>query len=213
MTVGWLQNKAMTLLRVLGDEKDDALKRIDSTIEQHVHTLHRRGTLLKNKVIDIYNEHVTALESDLEEVNMATTCIVSLKEYQEELIGQAMFHDLDRGLADLDEVHKNINEKIQPSESHIVYEDKHGVEKFRTAAQDLGRVRSAQSVAHSGLEGHAVKCTAPEADSIPVDTHKVPIISEGDANTEIFSATRYVKAYTSVDRKEELRLSFSAGLC
>ena len=141
------QKETKALLQALSDEKDDALKRIDSTIEAHAHTLHRRGTLLKNKVIDIYNEHVTKLQADLDEVSTAMTCIVSLKEYHEELIGQAVCHDVDRGIADLDDVYANISEKIRPAETHIVYEDKHGVDKFRMAAKDLGRVRNSRPTA------------------------------------------------------------------
>ena len=63
---------------------------------------------LWNKVIDIYNEHVTQLEADLEEVSTAMTCIVSLKEYHEELIGRSLCQEIDRGVADIDDVFDNI---------------------------------------------------------------------------------------------------------
>jgi len=66
-------------LKTLSEEKDRALLKIDSTFETHVHVLSRRATLLKNNVIDVYNEHVAALESDLEEISTAMTCVVSLK--------------------------------------------------------------------------------------------------------------------------------------
>ena len=116
-------------------------------MEQHIHTLHRRGTLLKNKVIDIYNEHVTKLEADLEEIATAMTCIVSLKEFHENLIAQAQCRDVARGVADLDDVYENVSRKISPSENHIVFEEKHGLEKFRIAAKDLGRVRNSRPTA------------------------------------------------------------------
>ena len=37
-------------LKALADEKDQALVKIDSTFDQHTHTIQRRATLLKNKV-------------------------------------------------------------------------------------------------------------------------------------------------------------------
>ena len=37
-------------LKALADEKDQALLNIDSTFDQHTHTIQRRATLLKNKV-------------------------------------------------------------------------------------------------------------------------------------------------------------------
>ena len=116
-------------------------------MEQHIHLLHRRGTLLKNKVIDIYNEHVSKLESDLEEVTTAMTCIVSLKEFHEKLIAQAQCRDVGRGVADLDDVFENVSRKISPSENHIVFEEKHGLDRFRIAAKDLGRVRNSRPTA------------------------------------------------------------------
>lgn len=78
-----IENKKVELerlLKLLASEKDDALIKIESTFEQHVHALTRRATLLKNKVIDIYNEHAAKLDADLEEVATGMTCIVSLKE-------------------------------------------------------------------------------------------------------------------------------------
>ncbi len=44
-----------------------------------------------SQVIAIYNEHVTALENDLEEISTALTCIVSIKDYHEEAISHAVF--------------------------------------------------------------------------------------------------------------------------
>ena len=141
------QRETKSLLTSLSEEKDSALKRIDTSMEQHIHLLHRRGTLLKNKVIDIYNEHVSKLESDLEEVTTAMTCIVSLKEFHEKLIAQAQCRDVGRGVADLDDVFENVSRKISPSENHIVFEEKHGLDRFRIAAKDLGRVRNSRPTA------------------------------------------------------------------
>ena len=129
------------LLKALSDEKDQALLKIDSTFEGHVHTLTRRATLLKNKVIDIYKGHVEKLEWGLDQTSWAMTCIVSLKEYHEKDISRGYFKDIDVGIYELNEVYKNINERVKPMENHIVFDDKHGMEKFRGAAKDLGRVQ------------------------------------------------------------------------
>ena len=42
-------------------------------------------------MIAIYNEHKDKLENDLEEISTALTCIVSIKDYHEEMITQAVF--------------------------------------------------------------------------------------------------------------------------
>ncbi len=50
---GTIENKKVQLektLKALADEKDQALLKIDSTFDQHTHTIQRRATLLKNKV-------------------------------------------------------------------------------------------------------------------------------------------------------------------
>ena len=143
------------ILKALSHEKDQALLKIDSTYEQHAHTLNRRTTLLKNKVIAIYNEHVEKLEADLEEVSTAMTCIVSLKEFHEIFLSKGDFHEIDRGISEMEEVQENIREKIQPRENHIIFEDKHGVDKFKACVKDLGRVRcSRPTIPRSEPEGN-----------------------------------------------------------
>ncbi|KAK2164524.1 hypothetical protein LSH36_62g01076 [Paralvinella palmiformis] len=132
------------MMKVLSEEKDKAMRNIDSAFEQHIHTLTRRATLLKNKVIAIYNEHVEKLENDLEEISTAMTCIVSLKEYHEDMVSKGYFMDTQKGIAEIDEVFTNISSRIQPKENHIVFEEKHGIEKYKASAKDLGRVRNSR---------------------------------------------------------------------
>ena len=129
-------------LRALSDEKDRALLCIDSAFEAHVHTLGRRATLLKNKVIDIYNENSNSLESGLEEVDTAMTCVVSLREYHEAAVDRGDFDSVlvGRGTAEIDEVARNIVDRVRPPEIHIVFDGDHGIEKFRSCTKDLGRV-------------------------------------------------------------------------
>lgn len=134
------------LLKALSEDKDQSLLKIDSTFEQYVHTLNRRATLLKNKVIDIYNEHIMRLDSDLEEISTAMTCIVSLKEYHETMISRGDFTDIEKGIDELDEVSKNINDRVNPQINHISFEDKHGTDKFKGCVKDLGRVVCKPSV-------------------------------------------------------------------
>ncbi|KAK2168723.1 hypothetical protein NP493_1222g00060 [Ridgeia piscesae] len=143
------------MLKAFSEEKDHALLKIDATMEQHVHTLSRRATLLKNKVIDIYNEHVQRLEADLEEISTAMTCIVSLKEFHENMISRGEFNEIDKGIGEMGEVYRNINERIKPMENHIVFEEKHGADKLRACTKDLGRVRSKRPpVARTEPEGN-----------------------------------------------------------
>ena len=49
-------------------------------------------------MIAIYNEHKDKLENDLEEISTALTCIVSIKDYHEEMISQANFKDIPKGI-------------------------------------------------------------------------------------------------------------------
>ena len=128
-------------LKALAAEKDSALLKIESTFEQHAHTLSRRATLLKNKVIDIYNENVERLENDLMEISTALTCIVSLKDYHEDRISHGDYREFSKGIEEVQEVNHNISSHIQPAETHIIFEGSHGSEKFRAAAKDLGRVK------------------------------------------------------------------------
>ena len=128
-------------LKALAEEKDSALLKIDSTFEQHAHTLTRRATLLKNKVIDIYNENVEKLENDLMEISTALTCIVSLKDYHEDKISHGDYREFNKGIEEIEEVDKNIDLRIHPVETHIVFEGSHGTEKYRACAKDLGRVK------------------------------------------------------------------------
>ena len=81
------------------------------------------------QVIAIYNEHKDKLENDLEEISTALTCIVSIKDYHEERISQADFKDIPKGLEELEEVNRNISERIHPAENHIVFETNHGVDR------------------------------------------------------------------------------------
>lgn len=130
------------LLKLLASEKDDALIKIESTFEQHVHALTRRATLLKNKVIGVYNECVAKLDADLEDVATGITCIVSLKEHYEPMISRGDVADAEKGLEELRDVHRNLSERIQPRVDHIVFEEKHGADGFRDCVKDLGRVVS-----------------------------------------------------------------------
>lgn len=135
-------------LRALSDEKDRALLCIDSAFEAHMHTLGRRATLLKNKVIDIYNENSNGLETGLEEVDTAMTCVVSLREFHEGAVDRGDFSTvlIGRGTAEIDEVARNIADRVRPPEIHIVYDGDHGIEKFRSCSKDLGRVVCNRSV-------------------------------------------------------------------
>lgn len=129
------------VLKALSEEKDDALKKIDSTFEGHVHTLNRRATLLKNKVIDIYSENIEKIENDLMEISTAMTCIVSLKDYHEDKISHGDFQEFSKGIEEIAEVNSNIEQRIRPVENHIVFEHSHGMDKYRMCIKDLGRVR------------------------------------------------------------------------
>jgi hypothetical protein len=129
-------------LRALADEKDRALLKIDSAFESHAHTLARRATLLKNKVIDIYNENAAALESGLEEIDTAMTCVVSLREYYDAAVARGDFASVTGGggSAEIDEVAHNISDRVRPPEVHLVFDGDHGADKFRSCTKDLGRV-------------------------------------------------------------------------
>jgi len=129
-------------LRSLADEKDRALLKIDSAFESHAHTLARRATLLKNKVIDIYNENAAALESGLEEIDTAMTCVVSLREYYDSAVSRGDFASVGsgRGSEEIDEVARNIADRVCPPEVHLVFDGDHGADKFRSCTKDLGRV-------------------------------------------------------------------------
>ncbi len=129
------------MLRNLSEEKDQALRKIDSTFEGHVHTLHRRATLIKNKVIDIFKENVDKLENDLLEISTALTCIVSLKDYHENKISHGDFREITKGIEEIDEVNGNITKRVKPQENHILFEEAHGADKFKSNIKDLGRVR------------------------------------------------------------------------
>lgn len=190
----FFQRETKSLLTSLSEEKDTALKRIDTSMEQHIHTLHRRGTLLKNKVIDIYNEHVNKLENDLEEVTTAMTCIVSLKEFHEKLIAQAQCRDVARGVADLDDVYENVSRKISPSENHIVFEEQHGLDKFKMAAKDLGRVRNSRPTAPRAEPDGGRE---PPTRSISTPTPSTPQASDSDTSPATCVARAEMRAETT----------------
>lgn len=180
-------------LKALAEEKDSALLKIDSTFEQHVHTLNRRATLLKNKVIDIYNEHVERLENDLMEISTALTCIVSLKDYHEDKISHGDYREFSKGIEDIEEVNKNIGDRIHPVETHIIFEGSHGSEKFRAAAKDIGRVKFTRVIQTPRTEpegNDAVDSGAPIAGAtaasgaapnppLTPDSPTTPTLSEG----------------------------------
>ena len=136
--------KLERMLKNMAQEKDKALMKIDTKIEQYTHILHRRATLLKNKVIDIYNESEEKIEHDLMEISTALTCIVSLKDYHEGRISHGDYRDVDSGLKEMKEVNDNITEHIRLVQNHIVFEESHGAEKFKASTRDLGRVRCSQ---------------------------------------------------------------------
>ena len=178
-----IENKKVeleALLKALCEEKDQALLRIDSTFEGHVHTLTRRATLLKNKVIDIYKGHVEKLEWGLDQISWAMTCIISLKEYHEKDISRGYFQEIDVGIFELNEVYKNINDRVKPMENHIVFDEKHGIEKFKGAAKDLGRVQySRPNIPRAEPEGGDLEsnAVAPRDDtSTPTNESASPMI-------------------------------------
>ena len=165
------------LLKALSEEKDQSLLKIDSTFESHVHTLNRRATLLKNKVIDIYKGHVEKLKWGLDQTSWAMTCIVSLKEYHEKDISRGYFKDIDVGIYELNEVFKNISERVKPMENHIVFDDKHGIEKFRGAAKDLGRVQySRPNIPRAEPEGGDPSVVPPDEPVTPTNDSASPMI-------------------------------------
>lgn len=127
-------------LKAFSEEKDRALLKIDAAFEAHVHLLNRRATLLKNKVIDSYNERVTSFESDLEEISTAMTCIISLKEFHETAISRGQLEDIEKGVEELNEVYSNVESRIHPRPYHVLFEDKHGIERFKSCIKDLGKV-------------------------------------------------------------------------
>ena len=176
------------ILKALSEEKDQALLNIESTFEQHIHTLTRRATLLKNKVIAIYNEQVETLEADLEEVSTAMTCIVSLKEYHENDISRGRFVEIDQGLAEMEEVHSNVSGKIRPSENHIVFEEKHGCDKYQACVKDLGRVRCRRpTIPRTEPEGNDAQTKAPAIvtpSSSNTDSDSSPTLSASLASSQ-----------------------------
>jgi len=156
-------------LRALSDEKDRALICIDSAFEAHVHTLGRRATLLKNKVIDIYNENSSGLEAGLEEVDTAMTCVVSLRDFHESAVDRGDFDSVlvGRGTAEIDEVAHNIADRVRPPEIHIVFDGDHGIEKFRSCSKDLGRVLCNRSAPRPPDVTPANPASPLETDIIP----------------------------------------------
>jgi hypothetical protein len=179
-----IENKKAELegvMKALSQEKDEALLRIDSCFEDYSHTLSRRTTLLKNKVIAIYNAHVEALESDMEEVSTAITCIVSLKEFYETFLARGQLAEIEQGLLEMEEVQQNIREKVVPKENHIIFENKHGADKFKGCVKDLGRVRcSRPTQPRTEPEGNDANLSSTAADSTltPISPPDPPFTSE-----------------------------------
>lgn len=188
------------LLKALSEEKDQSLLKIESTFEQYVHTLNRRATLLKNKVIDIYNEHTAKLDADLEEISTAMTCIVSLKEYHETMISKGDFTDVEKGIDELTEVCKNIEDRIQPQKSQIRFEDRHGTDKFRGCVKDLGRVicKSVAATAEKSEGGEASDAAIAVAQSPLVSPNKVSDVDEMDSENGSMSSELLSKKPLSV---------------
>lgn len=148
--------------------------------------------MLKNKVIDIYNEHVGKLEMDIEEISTAMTCVVSIKEYHEGKIAAIQFDEIEKGISELEEVFENVSEKVRPSENHIVFEDKHGIEKFRIAVKDLGRVKTNRPIIpRSEPEGGhdaPLESTSSQADTPGhiSDTEYSPMHTAGACGTSLY---------------------------
>ena len=134
-------------LRALADEKDRALLKIECAFDTYSHTLARRATLLKNKVIDIYNENAASLETGLEEIETAMTCVVSLRDFYENAISRSDFASFgpDGGSGEIDEVALNVIDHISAPEVHLMFDSEHGVPKFKACTQDLGRVACTRS--------------------------------------------------------------------
>ena len=198
-----------TMLKALAEEKDQSLLKIDATFEQHVHTLTRRATLLKNKVIDVYNDNVKGLDADLEEISTAMTCIVSLKEYHETKIGHGEFTDVSSGIEEMCDVHRNIRERIRPTETHIVFEDKHGVDKFRACAKDLGRVTCSQrSPPKDASENSPTSPNNPSECDFPPEASPDGVVSAEDGNLSLVGeAARCLKYAVSSDEHLQMTLS------
>lgn len=190
------------LLKALSEEKDQSLLKIDSTFEQYVHTLNRRATLLKNKVIDIYNEHTTKLDADLEEISTAMTCVVSLKEYHEKMISHGDFTDVEKGIEELDEVCRNVQGKILLPKNQILFEDRHGADKFRGGVKDLGRV-ICKSVAAKAAE----KPDETGSSGVVNTEHQSPAVtpnnpSEGDEGNSVSTPHPTSSTTFELPRKE-----------
>lgn len=171
-----------SVLKSMSLEKDDALKQIEATFQEHSQTLHRRATLLKNKVIDIYKDHAGKLDSDMDEISTALACIINLKEYQEELISKGQFNTVEQGLNDLDEVHNNIAQQINPRDTHIVFDKKHGMEKFKAVCKDLGRVTSRLPSVTPVAHGSAGERSSETAQSRAFEHDESPVAEEPGAS-------------------------------
>lgn len=174
------------LLKSLAEAKDRALIKIESTFEQHVHALTRRATLLKNKVIGIYNEHATKVEADLEEISTGMTCAVSLKEHHESMIGRGDFSDARKGVEELSEIRSNLLERIQPKVNHVRFDEEHGSEAFHKCVTILGRVVSLPNTykSSSSQNSNDSNVQSPEIDAKATDSYDV-IVPEGDPKGKV----------------------------
>lgn len=171
-------------LKSLAEEKDRALLQIESAFESYCHTVGRRATLLKNKVIDIYNENAAMLESGLEEIDTAMTCVVSLRDFYNSRISQGDFtafnNDDDNSVVgEIEEVSDNITHKVRPPDVHIVFDDQHGVEKFRSSCKDLGRVVSNRDLGR--VIGQIPTSAGASGDNNNVENKCGKTISDADA--------------------------------
>lgn len=185
-----IENKKVELeglLKSLAEAKDRSLIKIESTFEQHVHALTRRATLLKNKVIGIYNEHATKVEADLEEISTGMTCAVSLKEHHESMIGRGDFSDARKGVEELHEIRSNLLERIQPKVHHVRFDEEHGSEAFHKCVTVLGRVVSLPNAFQSSLSQNSSESSvqSPEIDPKATDSYDV-ISPEGDPKGKVY---------------------------
>ncbi|CAD5113515.1 DgyrCDS2675 [Dimorphilus gyrociliatus] len=124
------------------DEKDEALIKIDSVFEQHVHFLTKRATILKQMVVSLYTEKSNKINSELEEINLAKTCLISLKEYHENLIKNADFSRAKDAIVEVKSVQANIANKMKTRQTSIVFDEKRELDKFRSSVKELGKVYS-----------------------------------------------------------------------
>lgn len=93
-------------------------------------------------VVSLYTEKSNKINSDLEEINLAKTCLVSLKEYHENLIKNADFTRAKDAIVEVKAVQANIANKMKSRQTSIVFDEKRELDKFHSSVKELGKVYS-----------------------------------------------------------------------